>query len=62
MIHADSIPFDDAAEADLIDQHTPADDSDDEGLDPAQITQSAAANEADLIDQAFSVPLPDDDQ
>jgi hypothetical protein len=36
---------------------------DDAGLDPSSISDAdaAAANEADLIEQAIAVPLPDED-
>jgi hypothetical protein len=65
MTHADGIQLgDDMPEADVAEQHTLADGTLDEaGLDPTHITTTQAwdANEADLIEQATSVPLPDDD-
>ncbi|WP_409434881.1 hypothetical protein [Mycobacterium sp. SMC-14] len=53
----------DVPEADLAEQRIPADASDDDGLDPALLENAddTDANPADLIDQAISVPLPDDD-
>ncbi|WP_373693037.1 hypothetical protein [[Mycobacterium] holstebronense] len=53
----------DVPEADLAEQQIPADGSDDDGLDPAVLENAddTDANPADLIDQAISVPLPDDD-
>ncbi|MGB3522860.1 MAG: hypothetical protein WBA50_15405 [Mycobacterium sp.] len=52
----------DVPEADLAEQRIPADASDDDGLDPALLenAEDTDANPADLIDQAISVPLPDD--
>ena len=65
MTSADGIPAaDDIPEADLAEQQIPIDDStDEEGLDPTHLSNTNAmdANPADLIDQAISVPLPDDD-
>lgn len=57
-------PTDEVPEADLAEQRITADAAvADEGLNPAQLENAddIAANPADLIDQAISVPLPDDD-
>lgn len=53
----------DVPEADLAEQRIPADASDNDGLDTAVLenADNTDANPADLIDQAISVPLPDDD-
>lgn len=51
-------------EADVVAQLTPVIDSvDDAGLDPAYVTKARdwEADQADVIDQAISVALPDDD-
>jgi hypothetical protein len=63
MTSAEEIELpDETPEADLVEQLTPADtDVEDEGLDPTHLTNATDANEADLIDQAISVPLPADD-
>ena len=64
-IHVESLPLaDDRPEADVIDQQAPVVDSvDDGGLDPTYLRKPRAweANEADLIDQAITIALPDDD-
>ena len=51
-------------EADVADQRTPVDPADDDSWqDAAAISTERKwdANEADLIEQAIEVPLPDDD-
>lgn len=64
MTTGDGLSFgDDAPEADAVEQLIPIDVSDeDAALDAARVTISreADASEADLIDQAITVPLPDD--
>ncbi|WP_046321612.1 hypothetical protein [Mycobacterium sp. UM_Kg1] len=62
MSNPEDLPPTYAAEADLAEQRVPAD-ADDEGLDPARLENIAEvdANPADVIEQAISVPLPDDD-
>ncbi|KLO29685.1 hypothetical protein ABW16_08670 [Mycolicibacter heraklionensis] len=63
MTNPDGLPSTEAVpEADLAEQWIGADD-DDEGLDPAAVENIAEvdANPADVIDQAISVPLPEDD-
>ena len=55
---------DEVPEADLAEQQTPVETGDDEpGLDPTRLADAdtAAADAADLLDQAVSIPLPDDD-
>jgi hypothetical protein len=64
MNQSDRLPFgDDAPEADVAEQLIPVDEADDErGLDAARVSIARdwdAANEADLIEQAITVP--DDD-
>ncbi|OBG31492.1 MULTISPECIES: hypothetical protein [Mycolicibacter] len=64
MTNPERLPATEAvSEADLAEQRIPADESADDGLDPAALENADAteANPADLIDQAISVPLPDDD-
>ena len=64
-INAESLPLvDGGTEADVVDQLTPVIDSvDDAGLDPTYVTKPRdwAVNQADLIDQAIAITLPDDD-
>ncbi len=64
MTNPERLPAtEDVPEADLAEQRIPADESDDEGLDPTvlQNADDTEANPAELIDQAISAPLPDDD-
>ena len=65
MTNAEDVPLtEDRPEADVAEQQIPVDPTLDEaGLDPTHITNrsDADANLADLIDQAISVPLSDDD-
>jgi hypothetical protein len=65
MTNAEGLPpTEDVPEADLAEQRIVADaTAADEGLNPAQLENAddIDANPADLIDQAISVPLPDDD-
>lgn len=64
MISAESLAVpDDGPEADVVDQLRPVIDSDDAGLDPTYVTKTRdwEVNQADLIDQAIAVALPDDD-
>ena len=56
---------DEAPVADAIEQHQPTDPSaEDTGLDPEHLTDLTQrdANPSDVIDQAITVPLPDDDR
>ena len=65
MTNAEDVPItEDKPEADVAEQQIPVDPAVDEaGLDPTHIANrsDAEANLADLIDQAISVPLSDDD-
>jgi hypothetical protein len=65
MTNAEDVPLtEDKPEADVAEQQIPVDLTVDEaGLDPTQLANrsDAEANLADLIDQAISVPLSDDD-
>lgn len=65
MTNAEGLPpTEDVPEADLAEQRIVADaTAADGGLNPAQLENAddIDANPADLIDQAISVPLPDDD-
>ena len=65
MTNAEDVPLtEDTPEADVAEQQIPVDLTVDEaGLDPTHIANrsDAEANLADLIDQAISVPLSDDD-
>jgi hypothetical protein len=65
MTNAEDVPLtEDQPEADMAEQQIPLDLTVDEaGLDPTHIANrsDAEANLADLIDQAISVPLSDDD-
>jgi hypothetical protein len=57
------IPADEVPQADALDQQRPADFDDETGLDtPYLRTTERDANEADLIEQAFVVPAPDDER
>ena len=54
---------DDTPEADVVEQLIPVEDGDeDEWLEASRVTSAKdwEASEADLIDQAIVVPLPDD--
>jgi hypothetical protein len=53
---------DETPEADAVEQHLVADFGDETGLDAAQMQDSRDqdANEADLVDQATVVPIPED--
>jgi hypothetical protein len=57
------LPVDETPEADAIDQHRTVDVGDDIELDTDYVADISdrEANEADVIDQATIVPLPDDD-
>ena len=65
MTNAEDVPItEDKPEADVAEQQIPVDLTVDEaGLDPTHVANrsNAEANLADLIDQAISVPLSDDD-
>jgi hypothetical protein len=65
MTNAEDVPLtEDKPEADVAEQQIPVDPTLDEaGLDPTQLANrgDAEANLADVIDQAISVPLSDDD-
>jgi hypothetical protein len=65
MTNAEDVPItEDKPEADVAEQQIPVDPTVDEaGLDLTHIANrsDARANLADLIDQAISVPLSDDD-
>jgi hypothetical protein len=65
MTNAEDVPLtEDKPEPDVAEQQIPLDVTVDEaGLDPTHIANrsDAEANLADLIDQAISVPLSDDD-
>lgn len=61
MTNAEGLPpTEDVPEADLAEQRMATDA--DNGLDPAHLENAVDvdANPADLIDQAISVPFPDD--
>ncbi|BBY07565.1 hypothetical protein [Mycobacterium noviomagense] len=57
------LPVDETPEADAIDQHRTVDVGDEIELDTEYVADISdrEANEADVIDQATIVPLPDDD-
>lgn len=59
MIDPDTPIGEDAPEADVAEQRTPVADEDDWVDSP--LGTDREASEADLIDQAIAVPLPDDD-
>ena len=65
MTNAEDVPLtEDTPEADVAEQQIPVDLTVDEaGLDPTHIANrsDAEADLADLVDQAISVPLSDDD-
>lgn len=52
-------PTDEAPEGDAAEQQNPVD-FDEGGLDTDYLTADREANEADVIEQAFSVPAEDD--
>ncbi len=64
MTNPDGLPLgDDTPEADVVEQLIPVEDSDEDRWAEAPRVTSAKdweASEADLIDQAIVVPLPDD--
>lgn len=66
MIYRDDTPLaDDVPDADAAEQRQPVDDgAEDAGLDPEHVANvlQREANPPDVIDQAFIVPLPDDDR
>ncbi|MDT5348819.1 MAG: hypothetical protein QOH91_2106 [Mycobacterium sp.] len=56
-------PSDEVPEADAVEQHQSADFDDDTDTDtPFLSTTDREANEADLIEQAYAVPVPDDER
>lgn len=57
-------PHDEVPEADAVEQHRAADFEDEAGLDTTYLTgeKNRDADEADLIEQAFVVPVSDDDR
>ncbi len=60
-----TLPGNNIPEADLIEQHTALDDADDAtGVDlfPAEVSGARDANDADRLEQAIIVPLPDDER
>ena len=61
----DGLAFGDATpDADVAEQHTPVDPGDEDIWQDAEkisAERMAEANEADLVDQAIEVPIPDDD-
>jgi hypothetical protein len=64
MTNAEGLPpTADVPEADLAEQSLATDATEDEGLDLARLENidEVDANPADVIDQAISVPLPDED-
>lgn len=63
MTTPDGSPFGDAAEADVVEQSVPIDDTEDDPWRDAQRIgddRGWQASEADLLEQA--TPVPDDDQ
>lgn len=57
------MPSDEVPEADAVEQQQPADFPYDTDLDtPDLTTTNREANEADLIEQALEVPVPDDER
>ena len=63
-----TLPGDEVPEADLIEQHTPIEDTDvDTGTDgadrlfPTPMAAGWEADEADQLEQAIIVPLPEED-
>ena len=65
MINTESAQWpDEVPEADRVEQLIPVDTGDDDqGLDPARLADATTvdADPADLLDQAASIPQPDDD-
>lgn len=65
MTKPDGIPSGEAIpEADVADQHIPVDPSEEDTWQDADAISTERkwhATEADLIDQAIEVPIPDDD-
>lgn len=60
IVVADEVPV-----ADAVEQHQPTDlSAEDAGLDPEHLTDllQRDANPSDVIDQAITVALPDDDR
>lgn len=60
----DNVGVDETPEADALEQHQEVDFDDETGLDPDLVARDVSdrdANDADLIDQATIVPVPDDD-
>jgi len=58
-------PSDEVAEADLLEQHTPVTDTDDDTdneLIPAATGTRWDADEADQLEQLRAAPLPEDEQ
>jgi hypothetical protein len=57
------MPSDEVPEADAVEQQLPADFPDETDLDTSYLTTTdREANEADVIDQAIEVPVPDDER
>ncbi|OBF84438.1 hypothetical protein A5791_24090 [Mycobacterium sp. 852002-51163_SCH5372311] len=57
------MPSDEVPEADAVEQQLPADFPDESDLDTSSLTTTdREANEADVIDQAIEVPVPDDER
>ncbi|OHV03462.1 hypothetical protein [Mycobacterium talmoniae] len=59
-----SVLIDEIPEGDAVEQRRTVDLDDDTGLDTDYLTGAGRdrdANEADLVDQAVVVPIPDDD-
>jgi hypothetical protein len=57
------MPSDEVPEADAVEQQLPADLPDETDLDTSYLaTTDREANEADVIDQAIEVPVPDDER
>lgn len=64
MTNPDGLAFGEAPEADVAEQRIPvAPDDQDTWRDAARITDARdwAGSEADLVEQAIEVPLPDDE-
>lgn len=57
------MPSDDVPEADAVEQHQSAEFGDDSGMDtPYLSTTDREADEADLIEQSYVVPVPEDER
>jgi hypothetical protein len=57
------MPSYEVPEADAVEQHQSADFDDDTDIDtPYLSTTDREANEADLIEQAYAVPVPDEER